>query len=257
MPKPNDQVQAARALLSEVCSLFAAYGDDTVLVGGWVPDVLFPTARPPHVGSIDVDLAMQLQKTAHIEVVAMLRRNGFHQGENAYQFFKDITLDGRNVLARLDLLTSTRHHNENFAGSASGPQAVHGTDIAFRDNVVTSLDDADEIQIRVASIVAFLVMKSLALAERAKPKDAYDIHFCLEHYPDGLEALALEFRRFAGDPLVEEAKQKLAAKFRSDEDDGPRMVADVEEILGDARAIRKLTVYTRVTEFLSLGREVD
>jgi hypothetical protein len=32
------------------------------------------------------------------------------------------------------------------------------------------------------------------------------------------------------------------------------MVADVEEIIGDARAIRKLTIYTRVTEFLTLCR---
>jgi hypothetical protein len=54
--------------------------------------------------------------------------------------------------------------------------------------------------------------------------------------------------------LVDEALKKLAAKFRSEEDEGPRMVADVEEVIGDARAIRKLTVYTRVTEFLTLCR---
>jgi predicted nucleotidyltransferase len=109
-----------------------------------------------------------------------------------------------------------------------------------------------EVQIRVAGIVAFLVMKSLALAERAKPKDAYDIHFCLENYPDRLAALANECRRFEDDPLLQEALQKLAAKFRSEEDDGPRMVADVEEVIGDARAIRKLAIYTRVSDFLAL-----
>lgn len=251
---PNDQVRAARVLLGEVCALFAAYGDDTVLVGGWVPDVLFPAAMPPHVGSIDVDLAMRLRRAAHADVVALLRRNGFHQGENGYQFFKHVAIDGRKVTARLDLLTSTRHHDEHFAGSATGPQAVHGADIAFRDNLVTSLDAAEHIQIRVAGIVAFLVMKSLALAERAKPKDAYDIHFCLENYPDGLPSLAREFSRFTSDTLVEEAKQKLAENFRSEEDDGPRMVADVEGVIGDDRAIRKLTVYTRVAEFLTLCR---
>jgi hypothetical protein len=229
-------------LLSEVCALFSAYGDDVVLVGGWVPDVLFPAATPSHVGSIDVDLAMRLRKAAHAEVVALLRRNGFHQGENAYQFFKDVLIEGRKVMARLDLLTSTRHHNEHFAGSTAGPQVVHGADIAFRDNVVTRLDAAEDIQIRVAGIVAFLVMKSLALAERAKPKDAYDIHFCLEHYPDGLPSLAREFSQFTGDTLVEEAEQKLAENFRSEEDDGPRMVADFEGVIGDDRAIRKLTV---------------
>lgn len=213
MPEPSDQVRAARILLSEVCSLFAAYSSDTVLVGGWVPDVLFPTAVPPHVGSIDVDLAMRLRRTGHTAVVDLLRQNGFHQGKYGYQFFKDIILDGRKVTAQLDLLTSVRHHDEHFAGSTVGPQPIHGADIALRDNAVTLLETNDEVQIRVAGIVAFLVMKSLALFERAKPKDAYDIHFCLEHYPDGLRALGEEFRRFTGDALVEEAKQKLTANF--------------------------------------------
>jgi hypothetical protein len=253
MPKQNDQVRAARLLLHEVCALLAAHGDDAVLVGGWVPDVLFPTAQPPHAGSVDVDLAMRLRREAYDKVVALLRLKGFQQGENRYQFFKEVMLDGRKVSARLDLLTSTRHHDEHFAGSDAGPQAVYGADIAFRDSAVTLLDSTGDVQIRVAGIVAFLVMKSLALAERAKPKDAYDIHFCLEHYPDGLEALAQEFRRFADDAIVEEARQKLAAKFRSDEDEGPRMVADVEEVIGDTRAIRKLEVYTRMNEFLTFA----
>ena len=257
MPKPNDQVQAARLLLREVCALFAALGDDAVLVGGWVPDMLFPTARPAHAGSMDVDLAMRLQRAAYDNVVALLRHHGFHQDENGYQFFKEVALNGQKVTAKLDLLTSTRHHRDHFAGSTAGPQAVHGADIAFRDNVVISLDMAAEVQIRVAGVVAFLVMKSLALAERAKPKDAYDIHFCLENYPDGLAALAEEFRRFENDPLLQEARQKLAANFRSVEDDGPRMVADVEEVIGDARAIRKLEVYTRVSEFLALCANVS
>jgi hypothetical protein len=79
---------------------------------------LFPDALPPHVGSVDVDLAMRLDREGYEKVVALLRGEGFHQGENSYQFFKPITIDGRTVTARLDLsvpnslLTSLR-----FAGS--------------------------------------------------------------------------------------------------------------------------------------------
>jgi len=32
----------------------------------------------------------------------------------------------------------------------------------------------DEVQVRVASVVPFLVMKAMALADRRKAKDAYD-----------------------------------------------------------------------------------
>ena len=64
---------------------------------------------------------------------------------------------------------------------------------------------------RVAGIVAFIVMKSIALASRFKPKDAYDIHFCLENYPDGLPGLVREFTPFLGEPIVREGLAKLAA----------------------------------------------
>jgi hypothetical protein len=93
-------------------------------------------------------------------------------------------------------------------------------------------------------------MKSIALVERAKPKDAYDIHFCLENYPDGMVLLAEQFAPLLEQVEVREALRELARRFRDEEAAGPRMVADVEEVMGEARAIRKLTVATRVREFL-------
>jgi hypothetical protein len=49
----------------------------------------------------------------------------------------------------------------------------------------------------------------------------------------------------------------MAAKFRSEEDDGPRVVADIDRLVGDTRAIRKLEAATRVQEFLRLVRSVQ
>jgi hypothetical protein len=46
----------------------------------------------------------------------------------------------------------------------------------------------DEVQVQVASVVPFLVMKGMALEDRRKAKDAYDIYFVLHNYPGGLEA---------------------------------------------------------------------
>ena len=38
-------------------------------------------------------------------------------------------------------------------------------------------------------LVPFLIMKATALG-RGKPKDAYDIYFCIKHYSGGIKELA-------------------------------------------------------------------
>jgi hypothetical protein len=93
-------------------------------------------------------------------------------------------------------------------------------------------------------------MKAYAMLERTKPKDAYDLNFCLENYPGGIPALAAEFATVIDDPSVREVLTKLAGKFRDEEDSGPRDVVEVEEPMGEARAIRKFAVFTNVDDFL-------
>jgi len=231
MPERNDQISATRALLREICSLIDEHMNDAVLIGGWVPDLLFPNAVPRHVGSVDVDLATSLQ------------RESYNQLELP---------NGRTYHSQLDLLTSRRHREEFFmdASPSEAPEPIPGAEMAFANNQLISLEGGGEL--RVAGIVAFLVMKSLAMHERDNGKDAYDIHFCLENYPDGLEPLAELFRPWRGDTLIEEALQKMELKFRSEEDEGPRVVATIEHAIGESRAIRKLQVATRVQEFLAL-----
>ncbi|EIP98256.1 hypothetical protein OpiT1DRAFT_02709 [Opitutaceae bacterium TAV1] len=251
MPPGNEQISATRTLLHEVCALIAEHRDDAVLVGGWVPDVLFPESRPPHIGSVDVDLAMRLNRPGYERLVTILKQRGFHQGSNGYQFFRQIPVPGRRpVTARLDLLTSRQHHARFFAGAsaAQAPEPIRGAEVAFADNQLAPVGNGG--QLRVAGIVAFLVMKSLAMHDRDNRKDAYDIHFCLEQYPDGLQALSGLFHPWLDDPLVKEALTKMASKFRSGEDDGPQVVADIDQLVGESRAIRKLQVALRVQDFL-------
>ena len=52
------QVDAARSVMLELVRLLAEYRDDIVVVGGWVPALLIPQDRKPHIGSTDVDLAL-------------------------------------------------------------------------------------------------------------------------------------------------------------------------------------------------------
>lgn len=254
MPVASDQIRATRALLAEVCALMSAHTDDAVLIGGWVPDIRFPAARPAHVGSIDVDFALRMERQAHAAVVATLLANGFRPGVHSYQFLKDIALGGgRTIPARLDLLTGASRHAETFGGQPNAPQPVRGAEVAFQDNSLESVGPDRTVQIRVAGIASFIVMKSIALAERAeraKAKDAYDIHFCVEHYADGPVLLAEQFGLLLEQEDVREALRGLSRCFRDEEAEGPRMVVEIEQVVGEARAIRKLAVATRMQEFL-------
>ena len=53
-----ESVEAAKAVLLEVPLILGEYYDDVVLVGGWIPALLAPASTEPHIGSMDIDLAL-------------------------------------------------------------------------------------------------------------------------------------------------------------------------------------------------------
>ncbi len=53
-----EAVEAARSVLIELIHLLGEYRDHIVVVGGWVPDLLLGNKKTPHVGNMDVDLAL-------------------------------------------------------------------------------------------------------------------------------------------------------------------------------------------------------
>jgi predicted nucleotidyltransferase component of viral defense system len=79
----------------------------------------------------------------------------------------------------------------------------------------------NQVQIRVASVADFLIMKAYALANRDKPKDAYDICYCLDHYPGGLKELALNWKPRPGEKDVVKAMEILRQKFAEVDAYGP------------------------------------
>ena len=88
----------------------------------------------------------------------------------------------------------------------------------------------DRVTCKVAAVVPFIVMKGMALADRMKEKDAWDIYYCLVHHPDGLDRLIEEFRTYIDNELVREGLIKISDKFVSPEHVGPKQVADFEAI---------------------------
>lgn len=110
---------------------------------------------------------------------------------------------------------------------------------------------SNKVQIRVASIADFLIMKSYALANRDKPKDAYDICFCLDHYPGGLKELAANWKARASDKDVAKAIDILREKFAAVDSYGPIQVVEFHDSAnGDEREQQARRAFELVQTFL-------
>ena len=63
---------ASHAVPIEVLNVLGAFRDGIVLVGGWVPDLLYPNGG--HMGSLDVDLAVSRRALGANAYQTILRR---------------------------------------------------------------------------------------------------------------------------------------------------------------------------------------
>lgn len=55
---PELAVRAAESVLLELVRILGEYRDHIVVIGGMVPKYLVPSTEERHIGSIDVDLAL-------------------------------------------------------------------------------------------------------------------------------------------------------------------------------------------------------
>jgi hypothetical protein len=238
-----EDIEAARSVLIELVHLPGEYKDDIVLIGGWVPEVLLPRYSGPHVGSMDVDIALNHQKIeeeGYKRIEGLLLQRGYRQGEQPFIFFRTVKVGDREINVEVNLLageyegTSKSHRHQKIQGIRA--RKVRGCDLAFETpkeiKIEGTLPDGahDTVTLRVTSIVPFFVMKGMAMDARIKEKDAWDIYYCVLNFPGGIDALAEEFRPHLHHGLVKEGLQKIAGKFSSEKDLGPRSAVDFEGI---------------------------
>jgi hypothetical protein len=216
------------------------------LAGGLVPRYLIPRASagrsdpPPHAGTTDVDLVLDLSVLATIEAYRRLEQNlralGFERGSNdegRVQHFSWRKPIGGGVTVVVDLLCEADLGKGGEVTELPGERRlsalkIPGAHLVVADHVeialtATLLDDrgvATET-VRVANIVPFVVLKALAYEDRFEEKDAYDLAYCLMHYGRGPEDVAAQFAdrlgRWPDEPLLPRALEILRARFASDE----------------------------------------
>jgi hypothetical protein len=262
-----EAVQAAKSVLIELTHLLGEYREDIVLIGGWVPELIIPQGQRLHVGSIDVDLALnhtKIKEAGYKRIEELLLSRGYYQDKDRqpYIFFRDIMVGGNKNTVEVDLLAGeyqgtgkTRRHQEVQGIKA---RKARGCELAFEMITEVSIEGEvpggglDRVTIRVAAIVPFFVMKGMALVDRMKEKDAWDIYYCILTYPGGIEGLVQEFEPHKDHGLVQEGLSKIASKFTSEKDIGPKFIADFEEA-DDPDEIERIKrdAFERVHAFLA------
>ena len=264
------QTDAAHRVLVDLGQVLASFKACVVVVGGWVPDLLIHDSSEAHVKSIDVDLALDAAKLTdgrYAELLALLldtRR--YERSEKPFQLFTTVDLGDAQQPVRVDVdflapvefrLRSQRTKRiEGFR-----VQQADGCGAAFRAPEAIVVEGRmvngafNSVELRVAALPDFLVMKCYALRGRDKPKDAYDICYCLDQVGDGGAAIAAIWKERRQEKDIATALEILRSKFRTVDDYGPRQVVEFHHA-PDAteRGIQAQRAFQLVERFLGMVR---
>ena len=223
------ETEAARAVLLEVLNALGGMRDDLVIVGGWVPDLLYPSSN--HMGSLDVDLAVSpkaIGGNAYSSIRECLSQLGYTMQESPTRFFKQ--LPGLANPIKIDLITGlyvSQQRQASILVDEIRINALRGIDLAFEASETLTVDgrmpdgSINQVTARLVSPEAYILIKAIAMDERTKDKDAYDIAFVLKHYKPSLADLATKVRGISQTGIGKEALELLRAKFRTFDSVGP------------------------------------
>jgi hypothetical protein len=267
----NEVTENCERVLVTLLRGLGPWKDSVYLVGGLTPRYLIrarPPKVPPHAGTGDVDIVVELQMLADTDAYHSLEENfkklGFERGENARGEkvswrWQAKTDSGATII--LELLAD----DPELGGGKVQPLPTEGNISALNIPHSSMVFDQYEVKeisaqllgddgiatetIRHADIVSFTCLKSYALDQRHERKDAHDLVYCLEHFEGGPEGAAKVFqgaRAGKHKEPIEAALQILRKRFADDEKaegyvkDGPVAVAKFE--LGEDAETREARI---------------
>jgi hypothetical protein len=262
----KSEVNACLSVLVELMTILGEYRDSIVLVGGWIPYFLLENGRDEHVGSLDIDIALdfqQISSNSYRTILQMLKNKGYQKGnQQPFIYYRTIkNEEGRDVTIEIDLLageyggTSKNHRTQLIQDVRA--RKVRGCDLVFERyrplRISATMPDGsiNEVTVKIADIIPFLVMKGMSIWERYKEKDAYDIYFTILNYPGGIQELVKIFKPVRSDKLVKEGLGKIKAKFKDVNAIGPAWISTFQDT-GDVeeKELIKRDAYERINTFL-------
>ncbi len=229
------------------------------LIGGLTPRYLVDASGPdvpPHAGTQDVDIVIDLQILADTEAYHTLEENlkkmGFERAENKAGTklswrWRMKTEDDVTVI--LELISESEELGAGKVQALPTEKTISALNIPHA-SMVFDLHDVREVQaellggngvatekIKFANIVSFTCLKSFAFDQRNERKDAHDLIYCLDYGPGGVTAAKEQFRKQLDGKhgaTICTALELLRKRFASDpkvegyQKDGPVAVAKFE-----------------------------
>jgi len=258
-------VVAAERVMLELWTTLAGFADALTIVGGSAPPLLTGgRLDDPYVGTLDVDLVVDpigVRDNVYRTIAVLLRERGYAQLNQPFRWLRSVTVDGRSIDVEVDLLapvtarTGSDHRHERIGGEALA-RRTEGAELVRIASVERELDGVlpdgrrNRVAVRVAAPATLVILKALAMSQRDKPKDAYDIDYVVRHI--GVEEVAAGIAELGVVESVAKALGILAEKFRSIDAIGPASIALYRRAgLGSSEADQiQALAYTRVDQLL-------
>ena len=246
-----EKTERSERVLVTVLGDIGPWSAEVYLAGGLVPRYLVPELPEdvqPHVGSSDVDLVISIALPGEdSEAYRTLHKNikdaGFEKGDSSFRWRRKI--DDSIVLLEFLCETDAGGHGKVFKpkkqglGAKLGALNVRGADLAAQDFITVAIDAErlDEgglstVEVQVANVLPFVVLKVFAFQDRHANKDSYDLVFTLRNWPGGPADAGRAAREspVAADPTTADAVRLLGQRYAGADLDGP--VADANFLAG-------------------------
>lgn len=232
--------EAVRSVLVEMGQILGSYRGKFTVVGGSVPWLLLAADDMEHVGTMDVDIALSAEALGdgeYAELVGSLVSHGYHYHDGRRKFQLRRTVPDADGMGSIDVIVDFLMPRDATIVKNNPPLVddfavirASGADLAVKYFELVQVTGkmpnggANQVEIAVCAIPAFLAMKGHALQGRYKQKDAYDIYYSVRNYPDGIGVLAAKCAELLAHESGKQGYDFINQKFDALDGYGPTCV---------------------------------